>query len=104
VLSGLWSKQHREPESDSHLATTSIPDGIPGSPSETPLVRSLPLLTPRSLYDAPENALPLQVHRAWLKPGVWGAVIGSVLTMIVGFNWGGWTTSSTGHEVALKQG
>ena len=45
----------------------------------------------------------MQVYRAWLKPGVAGAVIGSILTMIVGFNWGGWTTSSTAHEVALKQ-
>jgi hypothetical protein len=78
VPSGLWSnenkrlrgpqprdidsqskaKQHGEPESDSHLATTSVPDEIPGSPSETPLVRSPPLLTPRSLYDATENARP----------------------------------------------
>ena len=45
----------------------------------------------------------MQVHRAWLKPGVWGAVIGSILTMIVGFNWGGWMTNSTAHAVALKQ-
>ena len=45
----------------------------------------------------------MQVYRAWLKPGVGGAVIGSILTMIVGFNWGGWTTSSTAHEVALRQ-
>lgn len=44
----------------------------------------------------------MQVQRAWLKAGVWGAVVGSILTMIVGFNWGGWTTSSTAHEVATK--
>ena len=37
----------------------------------------------------------MQVQRAWLKPGIWGAVVGSILTMIVGFSWGGWTTSST---------
>jgi hypothetical protein len=41
--------------------------------------------------------------RASLKPGIWGAVIGSILTMIVGFNWGGWTTSSTAGQVAMKQ-
>src|SRR5467141_474507 len=45
----------------------------------------------------------MQGQRTWLKPGVWGAVIGSILTMIVGFSWGGWTTSSTAHQVAIKQ-
>jgi hypothetical protein len=45
----------------------------------------------------------MQVQRAWLKPGVWGAVIGSILTMIVGFSWGGWTTSSTALQVTMKQ-
>ena len=45
----------------------------------------------------------MQVQRAWHKPGIWGAVIGSILTMIVGFSWGGWTTSSTAHQVAMKQ-
>jgi len=45
----------------------------------------------------------MQVQRAWLKAGVWGAVVGSILTMLVGFKWGGWTTSSTAHEVATKQ-
>ena len=38
-----------------------------------------------------------------LKPGVWGAVIGSILTMIVGFTWGGWTTSSTANQSALTR-
>jgi hypothetical protein len=45
----------------------------------------------------------MQGQRAWLKPGVWGAVIGSILTMIVGFSWGGWTTSSTAQQNAMKQ-
>ena len=45
----------------------------------------------------------MQVQRAWLKPGVWGVVIGSILTMIVGFSWGGWTTSSTALQGAMKQ-
>jgi hypothetical protein len=45
----------------------------------------------------------MQLQQAWFKPGVWGAVIGSVLTMVVGFGWGGWTTSSTAHQVAMKQ-
>ena len=34
------------------------------------------------------------------KPGAWGFVIGSIVTMIVGFSWGGWTTSSTADRLA----
>lgn len=45
----------------------------------------------------------MQALRASLKPGIWGVVIGSILTMIVGFSWGGWTTSGTAQQVALTQ-
>jgi hypothetical protein len=45
----------------------------------------------------------MQLQHEWLKPGVWGAVIGSILTMIVGFSWGGWTTSSTATQAAIKR-
>jgi hypothetical protein len=45
----------------------------------------------------------MQVQHAWIKPGIWGAVIGSILTMIVGFNWGGWTTSTTANQVANQR-
>lgn len=45
----------------------------------------------------------MQELRASLKPGIWGVVIGSILTMIVGFSWGGWTTSSTARQVGIKQ-
>ena len=45
----------------------------------------------------------MQTQRAWLKPGIWGAVIGSILTMIVGFSWGGWTTSSTANQLAMSR-
>jgi hypothetical protein len=38
-----------------------------------------------------------------LKPGLWGAVIGSILTMIVGFSWGGWTTHSTVERIATHR-
>ena len=30
-----------------------------------------------------------------VKYGVWGLICGAVVTMIIGFAWGGWTTSST---------
>jgi type VI protein secretion system component VasK len=45
----------------------------------------------------------MQIQRAWMKPGIWGAVIGSIFTMIVGFNWGGWTTSSTANQAAIQR-
>jgi hypothetical protein len=38
-----------------------------------------------------------------MKPGVWGVVIGSVLTMIIGFSWGGWVTASTAGSDARQQ-
>jgi hypothetical protein len=39
----------------------------------------------------------------WIKPGIWGAVIGSVLTMIIGFGWGGWVTAGTADQAARQQ-
>ena len=45
----------------------------------------------------------MMVQPVWLKPGIWGAVVGGVLTMIVGFGWGGWTTSGTAGQMAIKQ-
>jgi hypothetical protein len=39
----------------------------------------------------------------WIKPGVWGAVAGSVFTMILGFSYGGWTTSGTTARLAQLQ-
>lgn len=30
-----------------------------------------------------------------IKYGVWGVIIGAVIAMIIGFSWGGWTTSGT---------
>jgi hypothetical protein len=40
---------------------------------------------------------------SWFKPGAWGFVIGSIFTMIVGFSWGGWSTSGTADRVALEK-
>ena len=34
-----------------------------------------------------------------VKFGVWGLVIGAAVTMIVGFAWGGWTTSGTTEKM-----
>ena len=35
-----------------------------------------------------------------IKPVAWGAVLGSIVTMILGFGWGGWVTGSTADRVA----
>jgi hypothetical protein len=32
------------------------------------------------------------------KPMIWGAVIGAVACMIVGFSWGGWVTGGTARK------
>ncbi len=32
------------------------------------------------------------------KFGVWGLICGAVITMIIGFAWGGWTTGGTGRQ------
>jgi len=39
----------------------------------------------------------------WIKPAVWGVVLGSILTMILGFSYGGWTTSGTATRLAKQQ-
>jgi hypothetical protein len=30
-----------------------------------------------------------------IKYGVWGLIVGAIIAMIIGFAWGGWTTSGT---------
>jgi len=37
------------------------------------------------------------------KPAAWGFVVGSIVTMIVGFNWGGWTTGSSTDRIAMER-
>ena len=37
----------------------------------------------------------------WLKPGIYGAVIGAVFVGVVGFTWGGWVTGGTANERAI---
>lgn len=40
---------------------------------------------------------------AWLKPGILGAIVGGIATMIVGFNFGDWHLGSTATTMADKQ-
>jgi len=37
---------------------------------------------------------------ARVNGGVWGFVLGAGIAMIIGFNWGGWTTSSTTQKMS----
>ncbi len=45
-----------------------------------------------------------QVNKEKIKTGVWGAVGGAVIAMIIGFGWGGWVLGSNslnmGEEMA----
>ncbi len=34
-----------------------------------------------------------------IKVGFWGLIGGAIIAMIVGFNWGGWTTSGTTQKM-----
>ena len=38
----------------------------------------------------------------WLKPGIYGAVIGAALVSIVGFSWGGWMTGGGANKMASE--
>lgn len=38
---------------------------------------------------------------AMFKHGAWGAVVGAVIAIIIGFAWGGWQTTGMAEEVAL---
>ena len=45
----------------------------------------------------------MQLHAPWLKPAVWGAIIGSATTMIVGFSWMGWVLGGTAERMAAER-
>ena len=37
----------------------------------------------------------------WLKPGLYGALIGAAFVSVVGFSWGGWVTGGTANDRAM---
>lgn len=39
----------------------------------------------------------------WLKPGIIGAIVGSVATMVIGFNFAGWYLGGSARMLADKQ-
>jgi hypothetical protein len=40
---------------------------------------------------------------AWLKPAAWGAVVGAIGSMVVGFSCLGWTLGSTAERIATER-
>ncbi|MDA3889387.1 MAG: hypothetical protein PF443_11445 [Allgaiera sp.] len=38
----------------------------------------------------------------WLKPGIYGALIGAVFVGVVGFSWGGWMTGGGANKMASE--
>ena len=39
---------------------------------------------------------------AKVKYGVWGLIGGAAVAMVLGFRWGGWTTSGTAQAITAK--
>jgi hypothetical protein len=39
----------------------------------------------------------------WTKPGITGAIVGAIATMIVGFSQGGWYTGSSAESLAQQR-
>ena len=39
----------------------------------------------------------------WLKPGIYGAVVGALVLTTVGFAWGGWVTGATAQKMASNE-
>jgi len=39
----------------------------------------------------------------WLKPGLYGAMVGAAALAIVGFSWGGWVTGGKATQMAASQ-
>ncbi|HEY7649269.1 MAG TPA: hypothetical protein VID04_09725 [Methylomirabilota bacterium] len=45
----------------------------------------------------------MQSNVPWLRPGIWGVVIGVIGTILVGFSWMGWTLGSTAERMAVER-
>lgn len=39
----------------------------------------------------------------WTKPGIYGALGGAIAVSVLGFTWGGWTTSGSAQTMAQDQ-
>jgi dienelactone hydrolase len=39
----------------------------------------------------------------WLKPGIYGVIVGAAAISVVGFSWGGWVTGSMAAKMATTK-
>jgi hypothetical protein len=53
--------------------------------------------------DSPFSRHEEMIMPQWLKPGIFGAVIGAITLAIVGFTSLGWVTANTAESMALKR-
>jgi hypothetical protein len=42
----------------------------------------------------------MTVNKEKIKTSVWGAIVGAIIVMIIGFGWGGWVLGSTSERNA----
>jgi len=49
-----------------------------------------------------EDAYRKEINKTKVKFGVWGLIIGAIVAMIIGFKWGGWTTSGTTQQMTKE--
>jgi hypothetical protein len=42
----------------------------------------------------------MKVNKEKIKTGVWSAICGAIIVMIIGFGWGGWVLGSTSQKNA----
>src|SRR2546429_7011837 len=58
-----------------------------------------------AIFASREGCAMTPVTAAKVKYGVWGLIGGAIIAMIIGFGWGGWTTTRTtqrlGDEAVL---
>ena len=40
----------------------------------------------------------MTVNKEKIKTSVWGAIVGAIIVMIIGFGWGGWVLGSTSQK------
>ena len=45
----------------------------------------------------------MKLQAPWFKPAAWGAVVGAIGIMIIGFSWLGWTLGSTAERMAAER-
>jgi hypothetical protein len=45
----------------------------------------------------------MRLQAPWLKPAVWGIIVGAIGTMIVGFSWFGWVLGSTAERMTHER-